>query len=312
MCLGYASEDERRFVWQKDERRVFLALVDDLEHLNYQAHPDFFSTLTDQDVVITDNWFNRPLAARIIRLPDSWFGIYANQPYIAVPDGWVPTKSWCMPVNRIDYPRMMMLLEMHHKGWIDDDCLVHFNCARHTDKTDTNDQRDLWQANWQNLTEFYQRRYLASFESLTPLMPFRNHQLDLDSMLQQGKVHVVLETYVGDHSVALSEKIFRALCMPRPWRVLGGTWTVARLRALGFDVMDDIVQHETDGLKMIEDKISRFAASCHDSWTNITWTQAEDACIRARDHNQALLQIMRERWPSDLAKWLPMVMQELV
>lgn len=310
--LGYSPVDERRYIWENPQRRIYLAIVDDIEHLNYDSHEDFLSSLTHEHVVITDNWFNRPIAARVLRLPDSWFGIYANRPCIPIPDGWEPKKTWCMPVNRIDYTRMMVVLEMHYRGHINQDCLVNFNCARHGDSVNLQDQQDLWATNWANITPFYQKRYQASYDALTPAMPFRNHDMDLDSMLQSAMVQVVIETYVGDHSVALSEKIFRALTMPRAWRVMSGTWTVARLKSLGFDVMEDVILHDTDHLKMIEDKIPNFVASCHRTWSDLQWSDMEDPCIRARDHNQALLENWRHQWPRDFARWIPEVIDSLI
>lgn len=307
--LGYQPIDDRKYVWERSNQRVYLAIVDDLEHLNLEAHDDFFGSLSNDCIVITDNWFNRPLSASVITLPQSWFGIYAHRPHV---EQWRPSLAWSMPINRIDYNRMMLFLEMHFHGFIDDRCLVNFNCARHTDNDQTADQKDLWNTNWNNLPEFYQDRYQHSFETLTPLVPFSNHSFSLDKMLEVGMVNIVVETYVSDHSVALSEKIFRALVMPRAWRVMGGTWTVSRLKALGFDVLEDVIDHDTDGLRMIEDKISRFVLSCNSTWSTRYWSEMAQPCMRSSKHNQDLLESFRQQWPRDFARWLPGVIDQLI
>lgn len=298
---GYEPVDDRRYVWDRSGRRVYLAIVDDLEHLNLEQVEDFFGSLTKDSTVITDNWFSRPMEATVLTLPMSWFGIYASRPEI---HHAIPKKSWCMPVNRIDYNRTMVMLEMHHRGHITSDSCVNFNCARHTDQQGSQDQRDLWLSNWQNIDGHYQEKYQSSFDNLTPLMPFSNHQYDFDRMIEISKVQIVLETYVSDHSVAFSEKTFRALVTPRLWRLFAGTWAVARLRHMGFDVLDDVIDHDTDGIRMVEDKIPRFVKSCQQTWTTRHWGDVEKSCHRAQAHNMALLERWRQQWPGDLSHWL--------
>lgn len=300
MLSGYETQDSGRFVWHKDQKRVLIAIVDDIEHLNQEFHEDFLSTLTDRDVVVTDNWIGRPLQARVLALPDSWFGIYAHRPTITIDP---PTKAWSMSVNRIDYNRSMIMLELHMRGHITDNCLISFNCVHHSDGDASIDHQARWAEQWSNIEPYCQEKYQRSYERLAPLMPFRNHDLDFDSMTQSGLMQIVLETYISDHSVALSEKTFRALATPRLWRIFGGTWTVARLRQLGFDVMDDVIVHETDGLRMVEDKVTNFVYSCKKTWSENRWDDVESACRRAQQHNIGVLERWRQQWPADCARW---------
>lgn len=305
---GYTNVDQRRFIWQKDQRRVWIAMVDDIENLNYDCVDNFLDQFTADDLIITDSWFNRPVRARLLQVPNSWFGIYAHRPASVAP---TPTHKFAMPVNRIDYNRLMIFLEMGYRGYIDNRSLVNFNCARHTDSEDTSDQLQLWQSNWQNIDPYYKEIYQHVYAEYSQRIPFTNHQLDIDMQCQRALVNIVVETYTGDHSAAVSEKIFRVLVTPRPWRVFGGTWTVARLKQLGFDCLDDIVDHDTDGIKMIEDKISKFVKSCAVTWDSLSWPSIADRCHVAAATNQQLLESMQRRWADDLVAWLPRFVEEI-
>lgn len=298
---GYVAQDERRFVWQKFQRRIFIAIVDDVHHLNYSNDPNFVDSLTSDDVIITDSWFNRPTRCQILQLPNSWFGIYAYTPVEFCAD---PDRSYSMPINRIDFNRVHLILDMHSKGLISNQSYVNFNCARHTDNGNSNDQKNLWKSNWDNIPDNYKDMYQQSFKELGGSMPFKNHSLDIDTMTQSGLVNIVVETYNSDHAVSLSEKIFRALVTPRPWRLLGGTWSVARLRSLGFDVLDDIVNHDTDGLHSDECKIEKFTDSCSLTIANLSWKQIKDRCYQAANHNQQQLLKYKSQWAADLGPWV--------
>jgi hypothetical protein len=125
-----------------------------------------------------------------------------------------------------------------------------------------------------------------------------------------------METYSSDTTVALSEKIFRALCLPVPWIVYSGKHTVAYLNSLGFDVMPDVVEHRYDS--MIENKTAAYGDKMVDflfegveaverMQADRPWQRAEQA---ARI-NQQRLQDMKSAWPADFAAWWPGVLEKL-
>jgi hypothetical protein len=139
-------------------------------------------------------------------------------------------------------------------------------------------------------------------------MPYRNHELSQEQAHVSAWMNIVMETYSSDTTVALSEKIFRALCLPVPWMVYSGRHTVAYLHSLGFDVMLDVVEHRYDhmqenrtaayGDKMVDflfegvDAVERMQSDC-------PWMRAEQA---ARV-NQLRLARMKQEWPTDFAAW---------
>ena len=294
---GYYSTDQRRFIWQRDQQRVWLAIVDDIESISVDWHEDFLGTLTHDDTVITDNFITRPVRARIIPLPNSWFGIYAYEP---APVTDTPDRDYTLAINRIDSVRATILLEMqqwrHLSGT---QGYVNFNCANHDTDQTTEQKRELWHRAVEDIRTWHEGRYDQAMADIPTLIPFRNHDLEIDAVMQQGMLNMIVETYSSDYTVAISEKIFRALVTPRPWTVFGGIWTVERLEQLGFDCLRDIVLHKTDPLKSNEHKIREYVRNSADHWKQLVWSEIQDRCTQAAQHNQQRLAEMRQQWTVD-------------
>jgi len=284
-------------VWQRQDRRVILAIVDDIEHANHAHSEDFLADLSPTDLVITDATANRPLNCRVIQLPDSWFGIYAHSPQVTQP----VIKAFSLPINRIDYNRTFLIMRLYFDQVLDQG-LVNFNCVDRSQGPEQSDQqrRERWEKFSTDVVEWYGSKYQRSRDDLIPRMPLRNHDLEHDAVCQAGALQVVVETYCSDHTVCVSEKIFQALCLPRPWIVLSGTWTVARLRQLGFDVMDDVIDHAAyDGARMNDDKIVHLSGMIR-AWSENfqldNWNAIQHRAAAAAEHNQRLLYALQDQW----------------
>lgn len=287
-------------VWTRDRQRVILAIVDDIEHANHDHSKDFLANLTPNDLIITDAVVNRPLNCRLIQLPHSWFGIYAHRPTVTHD----VTRAFSLPINRIDYNRTFLIMRLYFDRAIDHG-LVNFNCVdRSQGPVQSPEQRrQRWEKFSADVVEWYGDKYQRCRDELTSRMPLRNHAMEHDAACQSGALQVVVETYCSDYTVCVSEKIFQALCLPRPWIVLSGTWTVARLRQLGFDVMDDVIDHKAyDGSRMNDDKIvhlSGMVRAWSQSFDITAWPSIQQRAQQAADHNQALLFSMRDQWIND-------------
>ena len=299
---GWISQDPRRLIWQRDHRRAWLAIVDDIESIPEHPHEDFLATLGHDDLVITDNFIARPVRARVIELPRSWFGIYAYRPEITVDE---PDRDYGFAVNRLDAVRAQILLEMQqwrHLSGVQG--YVNFNCASHALDQTYQQKRELWTRVCEDLRSWHEDRYDRAIRDIDTLIPFRNHDLELEQVMQRSLLNVIVETYSSDYSVSVSEKIFRALVTPRPWTVFGGMWTVARLEQLGFDCVRDLVDHKTDAMKSTEDRIKEFVRNSANHWRSLVWSEIKHRCEQAAQHNQAVLASMREQWPTDQARFL--------
>lgn len=313
---GFHQSQHHRNIYFRGDQRAIISLVDDVEHTNHLHLEDIWQSFSVRDIIITDNYVTRPTPTRILRLPDSWFGIYCHVPEIYID---LPDRAFCMPVNRIDFNRTLILLRMQMYGHIQHG-YVNFNCANHDRFQSHESKIQSWQDNIKNILEWQGDKYQASVDQLGPKMPFTNHNLDHDIACQSGGINVVIETYASDHSVSFSEKIFRALVMPRPWIVFAGTWAVARLETMGFDVMRDLIDHNYDQLRMNDDKIAAFVAANNQHWGRYPQDFRNDLTMRfyqrwyrrfvlpraqrAAEHNMRLLHDMRRRWWRDLPDFL--------
>jgi hypothetical protein len=82
---------------------------------------------------------------------------------------------------------------------------------------------------------------------------------------------------------------------------------VARLRSLGFDTLDDVVDHQYDRLIEAHHKIPVFvdaAIATIKMLKQHNWTELSQRCASAAAHNQQLLAKMKSAWPADFDCWL--------
>lgn len=299
---GYEVSAAGKDIYHRGNARVILSLVDDIEHVNYQHLEDLWQDITEEDIIVTDNYITRPTSARVVMLPKTWFGIYAHEPEIFVSR---PTSAFSMPVNRIDANRVLILLRMQWNRLVDRG-YVNFNCADHSTDQDQRSRIALWHQCCDTLREYHGNKYDRVMQELTHKMPLRNHVWDLDTMIQHGALHLVIETYASDVCVSFSEKIFRALQTPRPWMLFAGTWSVSRLQSLGFDTLSDVVDHAAlDWRRMNDDKVTHFVDAVQKfidgpSLDDHVQSRAHEAAV----HNQALLHTWRRKWWRDLPVFL--------
>jgi hypothetical protein len=108
----------------------------------------------------------------------------------------------------------------------------------------------------------------------------------------------VLETYISDDHITFSEKIFRALQLPRPWLLYCSPQAVKYLRLYGFDVLDDYVDHAYDleilhssRLKLIIDQLEMFVDR---QYNNNDYARFEQSA----EHNKNLLLKFAQTWPT--------------
>jgi hypothetical protein len=308
--LGY--QKTHAHVFQRQNQRVILAIVDDPEHANYEQYEDFYSSLGVNDIIVTDSVIMRPIMAKVITMPQEWFGIYAFTPheYADLPD-----RFFSLPINRIDFNRTFLMLRMQFMGRLASG-YVNFNCANHDRNQTLSDQRNLWQHYGSQVNQWHSNKYQRSMLELESMMPYRNHDLDHDSVLWRSAINIVVETYSSDFSISISEKIFRALVTPRLWTVLAAPWTVCYLQKLGFDVMSDIVDHRVyDRLRIGDDKILEFVKYNHDLMSrfyeingsiNPIWYKENilPRAYQAAQHNVKLLKQMKSRWHEIKERWL--------
>lgn len=310
VALGYQSVSPSNKVWQKGQRQVVVCLVDDVSTCQQDYSKTTPYLFPADTVVITDNLINVPTQYRVCRLPDSFFGIYAHRPKIS---DWTPQRRFCFAINRLDAKRLLMFLEITLRSQscpnpetID---FTNFNCwAWDGDNQTTDGLRENFIRQFDLLESQAKDIYHDIYRQMVDQVPYRNHDLDLEQSHTRAWLNIVMETYSSDSIVAISEKIFRALCLPVPWMVYSGKHTVAWLNKLGFDVGRDLVNHEYD--HMIENRTAAYGDKMVDFVFEATETvqslQKNNDLERwqvAAQHNQQILYEMQQRWPKDFAAW---------
>jgi hypothetical protein len=321
IALGYQSVNDSNKVWRRNGKTVVVCLVDDFSTCTNDystALPYWFDSET---VVITDNQINAPTQYKLCPLPSSFFGIYWHEPQQIQ---WCPERRFNFSINRIDVKRMFLFLELWHRcrrmpeaSALD---YVNFNCwAWDGDNQTPQGLVDNFKRQWELLDSNYHNVYNDTYQDLLKQLPFRNHTLDHETSHVSAWMNVVAETYSSDTTVALSEKIFRTLCLPVPWIVYSGKHTVAYLHSLGFDTLQDLVPHRYDN--MIENRTAAYGDKTVDfifegvetvsSMKLKNFEELQQRCQRAAVHNQQLLKNMQQQWPQDFAAWWPTVVQSI-
>lgn len=318
--FGYHSVSDSNKVYQRGNRRVVICLVDDFSTCSTEYSTALPYLFDKETVVITDNHITVPTQYQVLQLPQSFFGIYQHRPVNSL---WNPQRRFNFSVNRLDTKRMLLMLEIwnrckHYKKAQTLD-FVNFNCWSWGGDNNTEVGLKLnFQQQWNNLDLEHQEIYQEAYQDLEPLMPWRNHDLSHEQSHVSAWLNVVMETYSSDTTVALSEKIFRALCLPAPWIVYSGRHTVAYLHSLGFDVMRDVIEHQYDSLMenkntVYGDKMIDFVFEGTDfvDVNQHKLTELQQRCQQAASFNQNLLKNMSQQWPEDFARWFPSVVNSI-
>lgn len=285
---GWQSHDRMHKIWRRNHQTMIHCTVDDFFTCGDTAQPT--AHLFDSDTtVVTDNWVNCEVDYEIMSLPASFFGIYAYCPEL---QDWNPQARFGFCVNRIDPLRIELLCEIID---VDQD-LVNFNCYDHNHaNTNTDDLKA-------NFSRYQSDVTSDRFDYYANVMPLKNHSFTVEQVQVNAKVNLVLETYAGNNTVALSEKTFRALQTPAPWLLFAGRGAVQRLQEFGFDVLSDQVDHDYDNEQNYAIKIKKFK---HCAMNTAERSFDSQRLQKAALHNQNLLANLRTQWPTDWAQWWP-------
>jgi len=317
--LGYQPQDSGKKVWKRDHRQVVICLVDDIFTCATDKSQDTPYLFDKNTTVITDNHLTCPTQYQVLQLPESFFGIYYYRPDVV---DFTPTKRVNLSVNRIDATRLRIMLELvkrsKHNPEILTNEFTNFNCWHYSCTTNSAAELhqkfvDCYNSLHNNIAEYYRDQY----DLVMPLMPLKNHNMTVEQAHVSSFVNMIVETYSGKNNIALSEKIFRALITPAPWTVYAGKYSVAYLKSLGFDVLDDVVNHHYDKLGDAEisntnNKIVDFV------WSSVSVSDRvkdqpalTQRCQQAAAHNQELLLQMKQGWPQDFAAWWPQTLEKI-
>jgi len=314
IVLGYKNTAPRQ--WQKQNKKVVVCLVDD-----FRVCSQYFNRSPDQwfdsnTIVITDNWLVGNTNYVLCKTPDSYVGTYS---YTPCDTEFIPERRFHISINRVDSQRMLLFFELYHQlGGFEKD-YVNFNCRIGDVVIPLQEVQQHLDLTWNTVSPEFSDSYQHIYEKTRELVPLRNHNLSIEQAGVRAYINIVIETYAGDATITFSEKTFRALVTSTPWVLYAAQNAVAQLKHLGFDVLDDIVDHSYDSV--IQDnsymginKIKNFVASSQKNYQNILQLDLDflkNRCARAAEHNQKLLVDMARCWPNDCARWLTGVIEKI-
>jgi len=268
-------------IWQAGCQQKEDSILQQLQMCRPDAHIQLVDCLqTDTDkTIITDNYFLDGRTAEYV-FPEFWH-IYLCEPLKNV----APNHRLNCLMNRLSGERMMLLFKLHERNLISDN-IVSFNCLYHTRDPDITQRKQFFK---QVYHETGWTQYNKTFNELKERVPFIIDH-DPDSAALASEVTLVVESYVSDSTVAFSEKIFRALQTPRPWLLFCSPGSVKLLRDLGFDVLDDLIDHDYDAIVDQESRLDTLLDSLDKTAYN------QHRCEMAVEHNQARLQELSTLW----------------
>lgn len=316
--LGYKSVHESDKIYQKNNRKAVVCLVDDVFTVSRFKHDESPYLFDPSTTVISDTFVCTPTVYKLRRLPDSFYGIYYYEPDARV---WNPTKNFTYSVNRIDDKRIRLFLELSRTCGDMKLNNVNFNCWHWSSPNQTTED---FQQNFTNsfnsLGDSTRALFQDFFEYYLPQMPLRNYEGDLETAHVGSWLNIIVETYSSDTTIAFSEKVFRALVTPAPWMLWAGRNAIAHLQSLGFDTVPDYMDLYYDRLSELEtdnkheSKFVQFvniAKNMVEHLQTLPFDQLSERFKQAAEHNQRILKEMKDRWPSDFAEWLPDIIEQI-
>lgn len=167
-------------------------------------------------------------------------------------------------------------------------------------------KQDLYEYNFNQGYEIFATEHAL----MRDRVPFCNFEGDLDQVIVSTCISLVIETYFDwPDTIAFSEKIFRALQLPRPIILYSMPGSVDALRKHGFDVWDDLIDHSYDReSNQIQRQIMILDQLC--SLRELQYSDQQLVQFETRaQHNRELLKTFRDRWPDKLKNTLAQLSQ---
>jgi len=247
-------------------------LIGEQKNIAYQIVESLFfkqsDAWTDAKLIVTDNIPIREVCGRVLPLYPEYWHVYHYQPvYQPRPASY----GYNCFMNRISEDRSQTFQELKRRALLSNG-LVSFNNLRPGNSTSTD----------QDLLDHGD--------------PYNNLVNSLEQSTIDSNISMVLETYISDDHIVFSEKIFRAMQLPRPWLLYCSPQSVTYLRHYGFDVLDDYVNHSYD-LETIHSHRLLSIIDQLELFVNRRYNHNDYARFeQAAEHNRNLLLTFAQAW----------------
>ena len=246
-------------------------------------------------VITEQNLTRLPDNAEPCKLPMEFYGCYYSE---QVPTDRPIEKDFNCFINRLDPLRQTWFYLLYDRKFLDRG-YVSFNAELRANQSYPGNT-------YQEVFDSYHCDYLSSFDyikdEITSIIPFKNFvdNNDLFSTTLATKFSIILEAYPErTDAKVFSEKIFRSLQLPRPWLLFAATGCVDKLRYLGFDVYDDIVDHGYDAFDTEFSCVDRQESMLTQAKDLVNLKMTPALLVRLQqgaDHNRKLLSDWYSKW----------------
>jgi hypothetical protein len=269
------------------DKKIHVRLVDRVAE-NYR----------DYNLVITDNVISN------FNYQPLWPEYWGSFSYCPQYQNNMPTRLFNCFINRTDQMRQCWFYQLVRRNLIDQgwvSFLLDYKKLKlplHQD-IDKNNKSALYQWVFEQGCQIFEKEH----EQMRSHVPFQNFSGELEQVVCDSRLSLVIETYFDyPNVIAFSEKIFRALQLPRPFLLYCEPGAMNILRSQGFDVFDDVVNHSYD---TESNSITRQVKILDelDNARHIVYNKQtlEDFEQRA-EHNRRLLRKFKHDWPNKLEK----------
>jgi hypothetical protein len=284
---GFATptvQDQNNFgypyAYKFKDYNIHCRIVDSV----FQPTPDAW---TDPNaIIVTDNYPLKPVAGKLRSLlPEIW-SIWRFDPVYTDSE----TEGYNCFMNRLRGDRSEVFYELIRRNILGKGA-VSYNVTA-----------DELEQQYQSAELF---RYSDEHDTAMNLVPYNvvNVFGSLEQVIMLTNISLVLETYMSEDHIVFSEKIFRALQMPRPWLLFCSPYSIKLLKSHGFDVLDDYVDHRYDSIenktKRMDALLNQLATFTTRKYTRRDLERFEQACT----NNKQLL----DQWTMDL----PLLIEEV-
>ena len=277
------------------DRRINLHIIDVAEPWSYQTQPN-------KNLLVTNSWIvpGHLDSNKYEQFLPSWYGIYAG-PVETNPVH--PEKKFNCFINRMDTIRQSWLYQLiryniFEQGFVSFNMDVSVGFQQGKFSADTT-AADVFEEQFQSHLNIFQ----VEHDLIKTQVPYRNFNstISLDHIIMTSEFSIVLETYFDiNEAITFSEKIFRCLKLPRPWILFAMKGSVQHLRNLGFDVLDDLVDHSYDSIEFEIDRQVALLELARTLCKQTLTTEQIARCEQAAQHNQLRLNQMLDTFCADI------------
>ena len=267
------------------KKNIYVRLVDTVVE-NYK----------DYELVVTDNVISnfeyQPL------WPEYW-GSFSYTPQY---QNNMPMHMFNCFINRTDPIRQSWFYQLVRRNLINQGAvsfLLDYRKDMAPAGVNVSDKQKLYQWVFEQGCEIFALEH----ELMKSQVPFQNFSGNLEQVMCDSRIGLIIETYFDRPDIiAFSEKIFRALQIPRPFLLYCAPGAIKVLREQGFDVYDDIVNHEYDSEINVINRQVKILNELEKSKYIVYNTQVLQDFEQRALHNRELLKKLKSEWPAKLKK----------